>query len=77
MRDDGLRLLLHAQANAFTGVCTGAGDTLDLRHAALRRDWHTHPGGGSCTSPLAHWATGAGVVVVGPAKTATAGACQL
>ena len=40
------RLLLLAQANAFTGVGTGAGDALDLRHAALRRGWHTHPGGG-------------------------------
>jgi hypothetical protein len=39
------RLLLLAQANAFTRVGTGAGDTLDLRHAALRRGWHTHPGG--------------------------------
>jgi len=43
---DGRRLLLLAQANAFTGVLTGAGDALDLRHAALRRGWHTHPGGG-------------------------------
>ena len=41
-----LLLLLLAQANAFTGVGTGAGDALDLRHAALRRGWHTHPGGG-------------------------------
>ena len=40
------RHLLLAQANAFTGVVTGAWDTLDLRHAALRRGWHTHPGGG-------------------------------
>jgi hypothetical protein len=40
------RLLLLAQADAFTGVGTGAGDALDLRHAALRRGWHTHPGGG-------------------------------
>ena len=40
------RLLLLAQANAFTGVGTGAGDALDFRHAALRRGWHTHPGGG-------------------------------
>ena len=39
---DGWRLLLLAQANAFTRVGTGAGDTLDLRHAALRRGWHTH-----------------------------------
>ena len=46
MRDGWRRLLLLAQANAFTGVGTGAGDTLDLRHAALRRGWHTHPGGG-------------------------------
>ena len=40
------RLLLLAQANAFTGVGTGAGDAPDLRQAAPRRDWHTHPGGG-------------------------------
>ena len=47
MRNVGLRrLLLLAQADAFTRVGTGAGDTLDLRHAALRRGWHTHPGGG-------------------------------
>ena len=47
MRDFGLRrLLLLAQANAFTGVGTGAGDTLDLRQAAPRRGWHTDPGGG-------------------------------
>jgi hypothetical protein len=47
MRDFGLRrVLLLAQANAFTGVGTGAGDTLDLRQAALRRDGHAHPGGG-------------------------------
>ena len=47
MRDHGLRrLLLLAQANAFTRVGTGAGDTLDLRHAALHRGWHTHSGGG-------------------------------
>ena len=45
MRDGG-RLLLLAQANAFTRVGTGAGDTLDLRHAALRRGWHADPGGG-------------------------------
>ena len=38
--------LLLAQANAFTRVGTGAGDTLDLRQAALRRGWHTDPGGG-------------------------------
>jgi Domain of unknown function (DUF222) len=43
---DGRRLLLLAQANAFTRVGTGAGDALDLRHAALRRGWHTRPGGG-------------------------------
>jgi hypothetical protein len=43
---DGWRLLLLAQANAFTRVGTGAGDTLDLRQAALRRGWHTDPGGG-------------------------------
>ena len=41
----GWLLLLLAQANAFTGVGTGAGDAPDLRHAALRRDWHTHPCG--------------------------------
>jgi hypothetical protein len=40
------RLLLLAQANAFTRVGTGAGDTLDFRQAALRRGWHTDPGGG-------------------------------
>ena len=43
---DRWRLLLLAQANAFTGVLTGAGDTLDLRHAALRRGGHTRTGGG-------------------------------
>ena len=39
------RLLLLAQANAFTGVLTGAGDTLDLRQSALRGGGHTYPGG--------------------------------
>ena len=71
------RLLLLAQANAFTRVGTGAGDTLDLRHAALRRGWHTDPGGGVLHLTLAHWATGAGVLVVGTAKTATAGAAAI
>ena len=53
---DGWRLLFLAQANAFTGVGTRAGDTLDLRHAALRRGWHTHPRGGILH--LAHGALG-------------------
>ena len=74
---DGWRLLLLAQANAFTGVLTGAGDTLDLRHAALRRGWHTHPGGGVLHLTHGHSATGAGVLVVGTAKTATAGAAAI
>ena len=78
MRNVGLRrLLLLAQANAFTGVGSGAGDTLDLRQAALRRGWHTDPVAGSCTSPMAHWATGAGELVVGTANTAIAGAAAI
>ncbi len=52
----GGRPLLLAQANALTSVVTGAGDTLNLRHAALRWAWHTHPGGG--VLHLAHGALG-------------------
>ena len=37
---------------------------------------HT-PVAGSCTSPMEHWATGAGVLVVGTAKTATVGAAAI
>jgi hypothetical protein len=46
LRTRGRRLLLLAEAYAFTGVVTGAGNPLDFWHGALRRDWHTRPGGG-------------------------------
>ena len=35
------------------------------------------PVAGSCTSPPAHWATGAGVLVVGTTKRAIAGAAAI
>jgi hypothetical protein len=37
--------LLLAEADAFPGVVTGAGDPVDFWQGALSRDRHTRPGG--------------------------------